>query len=105
MAEFTQQAVYGGNVNLAYAGLVSYVNRLNAIYRVELSIHFSLVTTTSTVYSNTATDPYTNSDQELSLAQNQKNLDLVVGSANYDVGHLLGYAGSAGGGLGVPGGL
>ncbi len=61
--EFTQQAAYGGDVNAAYAGLVEYVNRVNAVYRRELSVALMLVSTVSVVYSNTATDPYTNANQ------------------------------------------
>ena len=88
--EFTNQPVYGGNVNLAFAGLVDYVNRANAIFRTELSVQLNLVTDVTLVYSNTATDPYTDPDQGASIVQNQANLDNVIGNANYDIGHLLG---------------
>ena len=97
--EFTQQANYGGDVNAAFAGLVGYVNRVNAVYRVELSIQLNLVSDVSLVYSNTATDPYTNGDQGAMLNENLANLNAVIGNANYDIGHVLGYAGSSGGGV------
>ena len=97
--EFTQQAVYGGDANAAFAGLVGYVNRVNAIYRRELSVALQLVSDVSLVYSNTATDPYTNSNQDSLLVENQRNLDNVIGNANYDIGHILGFEGSSGGGL------
>ena len=97
--EFTNQAVYGGDVDAAFAGLVGYVNRVNAVYRVELSVHFLLVSDVTLVYSNTATDPYSNEDQPTMLDQNQTNLDAVIGNANYDIGHVLGYAGGSGGGI------
>ena len=98
-AEFT--ALYGGNANAAYAGLVGYVNRLNAAYRRELSVALMLVSDVTVVYTNPATDPYTNDDQAMMLTENQANLDLAIGSANYDIGHVLGYAGSSGGGIAI----
>ncbi|WP_420146800.1 reprolysin-like metallopeptidase [Spirosoma sp.] len=101
--EFTQQAVYGGDVNAAFAGLVGYVNRLNAVYRVELSVQLNLVSDVSLVYSNTATDPYTNNDQDAMLDENLANLSAVIGSANYDIGHVLGTAAGSGGGVAVRG--
>ena len=97
--EFTQQAIYGGDVNAAFNGLVGYVNRVNAIYRRELSVALQLVSDVSLVYSNTATDPYTNSNQDSLLVENQRNLDNVIGNTNYDIGHILGFEGSSGGGL------
>ncbi|GAB4019807.1 zinc-dependent metalloprotease family protein [Spirosoma migulaei] len=104
-AEFTNQVAYGGNgvsggnVNLAFAGLVGYVNRINAIYRTELSVAFTLVSDVNLVYANTATDPYSNDDQITMLDENQANLNAVIGNANYDVGHVLGYTGGSGGGI------
>ena len=97
--EFTQQAVYGGDVNAAFAGLVGYVNRVNAVYRRELSVALQLVSDVSAVYSNTATDPYTNNDQGTMLDENQTNLDNLIGNAGYDIGHVLGYVGGSGGGI------
>ncbi len=99
--EFTNLPAYGGNVNAAFAGLVSYVNRMNAVYRVELSVQLNLVSDVTAVYSNTATDPYTNSNQGKMLDENQANLDKLVGKANYDVGHVLGTAQGSGGGVAV----
>ena len=96
-AEFTT-AKGGGNVNNAFAALVAYVNRMIAVYKVELSVSFTLVSGTNLVYTTNGV-PYTNSNQTLMLTQNQTNIDNVIGSANYDVGHILGTAGGSGGGI------
>ena len=96
--EFTQQAVYGGNRNLAFAGIVGYVNRLKAVYQAELSIEFVLVSDVTAVYANPATDPYTGS-QSTMLGQNQANLDALIGNANYDLGHVLTTELGSGGGV------
>ncbi len=97
--EFTQKR--GGTVSAAFNSLVGYVNRMNAVYRTELSVAFVLVTGDNLVYPNALTDPYTNSSTSAMLDENQANLDQanVVGSANYDIGHVFGYAGSSGGGI------
>ncbi|WP_084761801.1 reprolysin-like metallopeptidase [Spirosoma spitsbergense] len=98
--EFTQQKG-GGNVTNAFNALVAYVNRMNAVYRVELSVAFTLVSGTNLVYPDANTDPYTNADQGKMLDENQANLTNTIGAANYDVGHILGTAGGSGGGVAV----
>lgn len=98
-AEFTQQAVYGGNKNNAFAGVVAFVSRINAVYRTELSVEFTLVSDVNVVFTNTATDPYNNSNQSAMLEQNQMTLDSIIGNANYDIGHVLGTAIGSGGGI------
>ena len=76
------------------ATIVARVNMVNAIYEREVSIHFNLVADNAKlVYLDAATDPYTNNRMDLMLGQNRDNLDAVIGSANYDVGHALGTAG------------
>jgi len=74
--------------------IVTRVNMVNAIYEREVSIHFNLVADNAKlVYLDPDTDPYTNNRMDLMLGQNRDNLDAVIGSANYDVGHALGTAG------------
>ena len=96
-AEFT--ANRGGTKALAFAALTDYVNTLDAVYKYELSVKFTLVSGDNIVYTDPNTDPYANSDQVMMLDENQTNLDNVIGNSNYDVGHVLGYAGSSGGGI------
>ncbi|MBO0931364.1 zinc-dependent metalloprotease [Fibrella aquatilis] len=96
--EFTAQRG-GGDVNAAYTALVAFVNRMNAVYRRELSVAFTLVSGVGLVYPNAATDPYTNTNQITMLGENQTNLDNVLGNAAYDVGHVISYEGGSGGGI------
>ncbi|MEZ4933946.1 MAG: zinc-dependent metalloprotease family protein [Saprospiraceae bacterium] len=96
--EFTGQ--HGGTQASAFAVIVNYVATINLVYRRELSVHLNLVSGTNLIYTNAATDPYTNSDQGMMLDENQANCDAVIGNANYDVGHVWGYEGNnSGGGL------
>ncbi len=98
-AEFTTLKG-AGNTTTAFAALVGYVNRMIAIFRAELSVSFTLVSTTNLVYTTVGV-PYTNSNQTLMLTQNQTNVDNVIGTANYDLAYVLGTAGGSGGGVAV----
>ncbi len=86
---------HGGTVPLALAAIVVSVNRINGVYEKEFGVHLNLVANNSLIiYTNGATDPYTNNSGSTMLNENQSNLTTVIGSANYDVGHVF----STGGG-------
>ncbi len=80
----------GGTQASGLAAVTNYVNTINAIYRRELSIHFNLVSGTNLIYTNPATDPYSN-DTGPMVDENPVNVNAVIGSANYDIAHVLGY--------------
>jgi len=88
-------AFYGGTVNGALNGIVTSMNRVNGLYERDLAVRMVLVANeTSIIYTNGNTDPYTNNNGSTMLGQNQSNLDAVIGTANYDIGHVF----STGGG-------
>jgi len=90
-AEFT--SFHGGTVALGQAAIVTGVNRMTQVWENECAIRFTLVANNSSlVYTNAITDPYTNTNVLTMLDENQANCDLVIGSANYDVGHVVGRA-------------
>ncbi len=88
-------AYHGGTVASALAAMNTSVNRVNGVYELEVAVTMSLVANNSAiVYTNSATDPYTNSNGNTMLGQNQTTCDAVIGTANYDIGHVF----STGGG-------
>lgn len=75
----------------ALAQVVTSVNRIDGVYRKELSVRFTLVSGTNLTYVVNPEVPadYANNGSSGDLNQNQTNVDAVIGSANYDFGHVF----------------
>jgi subtilisin-like proprotein convertase family protein len=76
----------------ALAQVVATLNRNNEVFEVDMAVTFQLVSGTSIIYPNAATDPYTgnlNSQLQTTLTNN-------IGEANYDIGHLFTFAANNG---------
>lgn len=69
--------------------------RVNGIFERDASITMELVPNTNQlIYYDAENDPYTNNSGTTMLGENQSTCDNVIGSANYDIGHVF----STGGG-------
>lgn len=84
-------AFHGGTVEAGLAAVTSVLNRIAGIFERDASIRLILVNDNDQIiYTNAETDPYTNDDPRQMTVENQENLDRVIGSGSYDIGHVFG---------------
>jgi hypothetical protein len=104
-AEYT--AFHGGTVTLGLAAVTTSVVRLNQIYEADYAIRMTLVANENLlIYTNASTDPYgTPTDPDITNADNQATLDSVIGSGNYDMGHVYYRTSSSNDNNGLAGGI
>ncbi|HKO59661.1 MAG TPA: zinc-dependent metalloprotease family protein [Pyrinomonadaceae bacterium] len=77
-------------------GIIPAVNRVTGIYEREVAVHLTLVANNDLIIFNTPADPYVNDQGITMLATNQATVDAVIGTLNYDIGHV---ASTGGGGV------
>jgi len=82
---------HGGTVAKALAAINTTLSRVNLIYIRELAIRMILVANnTKIIWTNAMPDPYDNGDASKMIVQNQTTIDSLIGSSNYDIGHVFG---------------
>jgi len=88
-------AFHGGTTAGTLAAMVTSMNRVNGVFERDCSITMVIVANNDQIiFLNGGTDPYTNGNGGAMLGQNQTTCDNIIGSANYDIGHVY----STGGG-------
>ena len=97
-------AYNGGTQASGLAAVTTLVNRVTGIYEKDFSVRLQLVANNNLlIYTNAATDPFSapNADNTTNT-ENQNNINTVIGTANYDIGHVV-HRGGGGlaGGIGV----
>ncbi len=95
-------AFQGGTVSQAMAAMVTTMNRVNGIYEKTISSTMVMVGNNSQlIYTNASTDPFSNGNPGAMINENQTNTNNIIGSANYDIGHVFGTNSGGLAGLGV----
>ena len=95
-------AFHGGTVAQAAAAEVTTMNRVNGVYEKDMAITMVIIANNNNIiYTNAGSDPFTNGTPGTMINQNQTNTDAVIGSANYDIGHVFGTNSGGLAGLGV----
>ncbi|MBL0913710.1 MAG: T9SS type A sorting domain-containing protein [Bacteroidia bacterium] len=95
-------AFHGGTLANAQSAQATTMNRVNGVYETDLAVRMVIVANNNQlIYTNAGSDPYTNGDPNSMITQNQNNITSVIGSANYDIGHVFGTNSGGLAGLGV----
>jgi hypothetical protein len=95
-------AFQGGTVALAQAAIVTTINRVVGVYEREVAVRLQLVgNNNQIIYTNAGTDPYTNGNPGTMITQAQTNITSVIGTANFDIGHVFGTNSGGLAGMGV----
>lgn len=93
-------AYFGGTKALALTAMNATMTRVNGVLNKDLAVKLILIANNDAViYTNAATDPYSNAKQGVEGAWHQEvqtTMTNVIGEANYDIGHLFGATGGGG---------
>jgi len=94
-------AFNAGQSALVLSQVVTAVNRINEVYETDLTVRLILIANTNAIfYYDPAGDPYSGAAC-VQLGQNQTTITNVIGSANYDIGHVFSVGSGGCAGLGV----
>ena len=86
---------HGGTTAGALAAMNTSMTRVNGVFERDAGITMEIVETNEDIiFLDAISDPYSNGNGGAMLDQNQTTIDNIVGSANYDIGHVF----STGGG-------
>jgi hypothetical protein len=86
---------HGGTVAAALGAMATTMNRVNGIYERDFSVRMELIPNNDLlIFLDADADPYTNLSGFTMLGENQSTVNSIIGSSNYDVGHVF----STGGG-------
>lgn len=86
---------HGGTVSGALSAMNTTMARVNGVFERDVCLRMIIVDNNDAlIYLNSSSDPYTNSNGATMLSENQSVCNGVIGSSNYDIGHVF----STGGG-------
>ena len=86
---------HGGTVSNVLAAMNTSMARVNGIYERDACLTMEIIANNDDlIFLNGGSDPYTNSNGSTMLSQNINTCNSIIGSSNYDIGHVY----STGGG-------
>jgi len=88
-AEYTQ-AYGGGTVGGGLSAVTTTVNLVNAVFERDVAVRLVLIANEDQIiFTDSVSDGYTSDNVNSLIGENQTKLDAVIGSANYDIGHVF----------------
>ena len=88
---------HGGTTSGALSAMNTTMARVNGVFEKDVCLRMVMIDNNDDViFLNGSTDPYTNSNGAAMLSQNQSTCNSIIGSSNYDIGHVFS---TGGGGL------
>ncbi|MFK7771244.1 MAG: reprolysin-like metallopeptidase, partial [Saprospiraceae bacterium] len=93
---------HGGTVASVMNAITTSINRINTVYEIDLAIRLVLVADNDQlIFLDANDDPFNNNSAGGMLGQNPITVNTIIGSGNYDIGHVFATGGSGLAGLGV----
>ena len=82
---------HGGETSSVLSAVTTTINRVVGILEKEMSISLVLVENNDQIlFTSPTSDPFTgNSDASVLINESQTQIDLIIGSENYDIGHTF----------------
>lgn len=93
VAATIEYTAYQGGKAQAIAAQVTTINRVNGVYETDIGVTLSIIPTNDQiVFENSypgGVIAYTSGNEGLMIGENQTNVTHVIGSPNYDIGHVF----------------
>jgi len=83
-------------ITVVLSAITATMTRVNAVFERDIALTMQLVANNDQLLflkTDPGTDPYTNNDKQAMLTQNQTTLDNIIGTSNYDIGHVFSFGG------------
>ncbi|MFT5833385.1 MAG: subtilisin-like proprotein convertase family protein [Cognaticolwellia sp.] len=93
---------HGGTVNSVASAMTTTMNRVNGVYENEVAVRLILVANNnSLIFLNSSTDPFSNDNTGQLIGQSQAQITNIIGTNNFDIGHVFSTGAGGLAGLGV----
>ena len=105
----TNDTPTAANQSTVIAEMMTAITRVNQVFKQDLAIQLNIINLPTAMNGvqlvfggDTLADPYTDFSGLTMLAENQATVDSIIGTANYDIGHVFSTGGGGIASLGSP---